>query len=123
MGKEILMFGNIEIEKNKFYHHKSLVPVKDVDIEEVLLSNKISSGKKNFKYFIGYLYDYYKIKPLRIMLPKASAYIKSYGGQTKWMYLLTEDDDLLVKYNTTWDKFSANIKNSLIASLSTVKNF
>ena len=23
MGKEILMFGYIEIEKNKFYHHKS----------------------------------------------------------------------------------------------------
>ena len=21
MGKEILVFGNIEIEKNKFYHH------------------------------------------------------------------------------------------------------
>ena len=23
MGKEILTFGNIEIEKNKFYHHKT----------------------------------------------------------------------------------------------------
>ena len=23
MGKEILTFGNIEIEKNKFYHHKA----------------------------------------------------------------------------------------------------
>ena len=28
----------------------------------------------------------------------------SYNGQTKWMYLLIEDDDLLRKYNTNWDK-------------------
>ena len=32
-----------------------------------------------------------------MLLPKASAYVKSYGGQTKWMYLLIEDDDLLEK--------------------------
>ena len=33
------------------------------------------------------------------MLPKTSAYGKSYDGQTKWMYFLIEDDDLLGKYN------------------------
>ena len=31
------------------------------------------------------------------MLPKTSAYIKSYDGQTKWIYFLTEDDNLLKK--------------------------
>ena len=32
------------------------------------------------------------------MLPlQASAYVKSYDGQTKWMYYLIEDDDLLKK--------------------------
>ena len=34
------------------------------------------------------------------MLPKASADVKRYNGQTKWMYFLTEHDDLLEKYNT-----------------------
>ena len=29
-----------------------------------------------------------------------SAYVKSYDVQTKWMYILIEDDDLLEKYNT-----------------------
>ena len=43
------------------------------------------------------------------MLPKTSAYVKSYNGQTKWMYFLIEDD-LLEKYNTIWDKVSADIK-------------
>ena len=33
-----------------------------------------------------------------------------YDGQTKWMCLLTEDDNLLEKYNTIWDRVSANIK-------------
>ena len=52
--------------------------------------------KKNYKYFIGYLYNN-KVKLLHIMLPKTNAYVKSYDEQTKWMYFLTEDDDLLQK--------------------------
>ena len=44
------------------------------------------------------------------MLPKTSAHAKSYDGQTKWMYFLIEDDYSLEKYNTVWDKFSADIK-------------
>ena len=50
------------------------------------------------------------MKPLHIMLPKASAYVKSYNGQTKWMYFLIENDDLLEKYNNILDKVSADIK-------------
>ena len=46
MSKEILTFDDIKIEKNKFHHHKSRVPLRDVDIEKVLVSNKISSGQK-----------------------------------------------------------------------------
>ena len=34
------------------------------------------------------------------MLPKTSTYVKSYDGQTKWMYFFIEDDDILKKYNT-----------------------
>ena len=41
----------------------------------------ISSGKKDYKYFIGYLYDYYKIKPLHLMLPKTNGYVKSYNSK------------------------------------------
>ena len=51
-----------------------------------------------------------KVKPLHMILPKKSVYVKSYDGRTKWMHFLIEDDDLLEKYNTVWDKVSANIK-------------
>ena len=37
MGKEILMFSNIEIEKNKFYRNGTPILLKDVDIEKVLV--------------------------------------------------------------------------------------
>ena len=73
----------------------------------------ISFSEKNYKYFIGYLYNGNKVKPLNIMLPKTSAYIKSYDGQTKWMYFLIEDDYLLKKYNTIWDKVSADIEKRI----------
>ena len=56
------------------------------------------------------------------MLPKTSDYLKSSVGQTKLMYFLIKDDDLLEKYNTVWDKVSADIKKNLIASLPTIKN-
>ena len=52
----------------------------------------------------------HKFTPLNIMFPKTSAYVKSCDGQTKWMYFLIEDGDLLKKYNTIWDKVSAGIK-------------
>ena len=57
--------------------------LKDVDIKKVLALNKISFGEKNYKYFIGYSYNDHEVKPLHIVLPKTSAYVKSYDGQTK----------------------------------------
>ena len=56
------------------------------------------------------MYNDHKVKPLHIMLPKTNAYVIRYDGQTKWMYLLIEDDDLLEKFNTIWDKVSADIE-------------
>ena len=45
-----------------------------------------------------------------MMLPKKSAYVKSYDEQTKQMHFLTENDDILEKYITIWDKVSTDIK-------------
>ena len=53
MSKEILTFGDIEIEKNKFYRTKIPNLLKDVDIEKVLVSNKISFGEISYKFCNG----------------------------------------------------------------------
>ena len=65
--------------------------------------------KKNYIHFIGCFYNDHKGNQLHSMLPKTSAYVKRYEGQTKWTYSLIEDDDLLEKCNTIWDKISADI--------------
>ena len=57
MGKKHLTFWDIEIKKKKSHYHKSPIFLEDANIAKVLVSNKISSGKKNYKYFIGYLYN------------------------------------------------------------------
>ena len=87
-----------------------LLLLRYVDIGKVLVSSKISFGRKNYKYFVGYLYNGNKIEPLNIMLPKINTYVKVYDGQTKWIYFLNEDDDLLEKYNTVYDKVMADIQ-------------
>ena len=56
------------------------------------------------------LFDDCKIKPLHIILPKTSVHVKSFNGQTKFMYFLIEDDDLLDKYNPVSEKVSSDIK-------------
>ena len=74
MIKELLTFGDKKLKK--YYY-----------LTRFLL------GEENYKYIIGYLYGDNKVKPLQIMLPKTSTYVKCYDGQTKWIYFLTEDDD------------------------------
>ena len=114
MGKEI-KFNNTKIEKQKFHRYKNPMFFKDVDIDKILTSNKTSSVEKNYKYFIGYLDDDYNIKykPLCIMLPKRSTYVKNYDGETKWMNFFIKDNDLLKRYNDIWKKVSYSIKKEL----------
>ena len=66
---------------------------KDIDIEKVSVSNKVSFWWKSCKYIFGYLFNGHKFKPLHIMLPKRSVYVKSYDLQTKEMYFLIEYDE------------------------------
>ena len=56
------------------------------------------------------MYNGKKVKPLNITLPKTSADVKSYDGETKWSYFFIDDDDLLKKYNAIWNKVSADIE-------------
>ena len=81
MGEETLTLGDTEIEKNQFCHYKTRIFLGDADIKKVLASNNIYSGEKSYNYFIGYMYNGNKVKPLHIMIPKTSAYVKSYDGK------------------------------------------
>ena len=47
------------------------------------------------------------------MFPKTTAFAINYDGQTKWIDYLTEDNNLLEKYNTIWDKVTVDIKKRI----------
>ena len=61
--------GDIEIEKNKFTAIRLLFLGGCRYWESILVSSKISFGRKNYKYLIGYLYKDHKVNPSHIMLP------------------------------------------------------
>ena len=50
----------------------------DINIDRIVVSNKVPFGKNGFKYFIGYEDDSGKIMPLCIMLQKMSAFIRNF---------------------------------------------
>ena len=52
--EKAIKFGDVEIQKQKFYQYKQLISIKNIDINKIVVSNKFSFGKKGFKYFIGY---------------------------------------------------------------------
>ena len=55
-----------------------------------------------------------------IMLSKTSAYLKSYNGETKCMWFMIEDNELLKKHNISI-KLAKVKKKNLIGNLPTIK--
>ena len=46
MEKTIIKFGDIEIEKQKFHQYKRHISINNIDINKMVVSNKVSFGKK-----------------------------------------------------------------------------
>ena len=115
----IIKFGDIEIEKQKIYQHKRPISIKDIDINKITVSNKVSFDKRGFKYFVGYKDR--KIRPLRIFHPKMSGYRRDFH-ETKYMSFLITNDELLEKYNEILEKVKNSIKKNLILNQYTMKN-
>ena len=78
--KEVLTLGDIQIEKQTFYCYKNAFFVEDVNIGKIFISKKVSD-EKNYKHSFGYSIDC-KMKLLQKMLPKTSAYVKTYYRET-----------------------------------------
>ena len=65
----------------------------------------------------------YKTKPLHIMLPKTTTHVRSYDGETQWIFFSIEDDELLKKYNNILEKVSTSIKKEFSGELVYNKKF
>ena len=54
-------------------------------------------------FFIGYKNDNI-FRPLCIILPQMSGFMKYFGNGGKNMSVMSEDDSVLFKYSTVWNK-------------------
>ena len=79
-----------------------------VDVDQIVVSYKFKYNNQSFKYFIGYQKDE-TVKPLCIILPQMSGYIKYFENGGKNMSFLIKDDEVWEKYDKIWDV----IKNKL----------
>ena len=82
-----------------------------VNEDQIVVSDKFKHSYDGFKYFIGYKEDEI-VKPLCIILPQITVYIKYFRNGGKNMSFVIEDDDVLNEYNEIWDmiKEKLNVK-------------
>ena len=99
-----LIFGDTEVSKKEFYESKKAVSLNVVDINKIVVSNKIKGNNETSKYFIGYLADINIITPLCIILPQMSGWIKYFENGGKSMSFKIENDEVYIKYNSIWNK-------------------
>ena len=111
MSKKALKFNNIEVNKKKFHASKQSIALNSVNLNPILISDKFEHSNKGFKYFIGYKGDSV-IRPLCIILPQMSGYIKFFKNGGKNLSFMIENDNVLAKYNKMWNKIkkALNIK-------------
>ena len=69
----MLRFGKIKVAKEKFYGAKKPIKIWDVNVDNIVIS-KLIERNNNSKYLIGYLDEV--IKPLLLILPKMSGYVR-----------------------------------------------
>ena len=108
VSEKTLKVDNIMVNKKEF--HKSKQPT-DLNVDQIVVSDKFKHSDDGFKYFIGYK-EGEIVKPLCIILPQMSGYIKYFENGGKNMSFLIKNDRVVDKYNTIWDKIkeTLNIK-------------
>ena len=100
-----LIFGDIEVSKKEFYESKKTVKLNKVDVDKIVVTNKIKGNNETSKVFIGYMDDISGIvTPLCIILPQVSGWIKYFENGGKNMSFKIEDNEVYIKYNSIWNK-------------------
>ena len=73
-----------------------------VNVDQIVECDKCKHNNEGFKYFTGYE-EGKIVKPLCIILPQMSGYIKYFENGSKSMSLLIKDDEVQEKYKQIWD--------------------
>ena len=112
----MVKFGEREIAKENFYAAKRPIKIWDVNVNNIVIS-KLVKIKTNSKYLIGYLDKV--IRPLVLIMPKMSGYVKTFKVEDKIKKLMSfriDDKKLLDKYRAIWSK-TEDLKNIKLNTL------
>ena len=93
MSEKKLKFNNIIPNKKKFHKSKEPIDLLSVDLDQIVVSYKLKHNGEGFKYFIGFL-EGEIVKPLWIILPEMSGYVKYFENGGKNMSFFIKDDEL-----------------------------
>ena len=88
-----LKFNNIRVNKKKIHMSKEPIDLMSVNIDQIVVSDNFNHITNGYRYFIGYQ-EGEIVKPLCIILPQMSGYIKyfEYGGMN--MSFLIKNDQV-----------------------------
>ena len=75
MSGKRLKFNNTELNKKEFHKSKEPIDLLSVDVDQIVVSYKFKHNGEGFKHFISYLAGEI-VKPLCIIFPRMSGYIK-----------------------------------------------
>ena len=113
---KILVFHDVEMTKKDFYDAKKAIPLNLVDINNIVVINKVKNNNETSKYFIVYLNDIDHVSRLCIILPQMDGYIKHFENGGKNMSFKIEDDEVYIKCNQIWNKIKELLAKSFIAN-------
>ena len=102
MSSQNIKFGEEEVDKRDFYSFKKAIKLSDVDTSKIVVSNTWKINDTTSKFFIGYLRED-AIKPLCIILPQMSRFIKYFEDGNKNMSFMA-DNDIYSQYSEVWEK-------------------
>ena len=86
-----------------------------VDLSKIVVSSRWKLNDTTYKYFCGYLNNDV-IKPLCVILPQMSGYIKYFDNSGKNMSFVTDDKEIYKKYNKIWNVVKRLLKLEFTAS-------
>ena len=91
MSEKTLKFDNIRVNQKEFHKSEQSIDLMSENVDQIVISDKFKHSDKGLKYFIGYQEG--KIaKPLCIILPQMSGYIKYFESGGKSMPFFIKDD-------------------------------
>ena len=79
------------LNKKDFHKSKESINLLPVNADQIVVSDKFKHNDEGFKYFIGYI-KVETVKPLCIILPQMSGYVKYFENGDKNMSFFIKDD-------------------------------